>query len=194
MRSDVTRLVVGLGNPGPEYAGTRHNAGFMVVDLLADSLCAAYWKDESGAKVARVRLGDDELVLAKPQTFMNVSGKSVRRLLDVHGVAPGDLVVVHDDLDLLEGEVRAKRGGGHGGHNGLRSLVEALGTGDYQRVRVGIGRPPGRQDPADFVLEPLRRDALERMRETSVPDAAACVMHVLEHGVDSAMREFNGPR
>jgi PTH1 family peptidyl-tRNA hydrolase len=188
----VTRLVVGLGNPGPEYASTRHNAGFMVVDLLAENLRANYWRQESGAQVATVRLGDDDLVLAKPQTFMNVSGASVRRLIAGHRVAVSELLVVHDDLDLPAGEVRAKSGGGHGGHNGLRSLTEALGCGDYLRIRVGIGRPPGRMDPADYVLEPLRRDALEQLRETTVPEAAQCVMHVLESGIDSAMREFNG--
>jgi PTH1 family peptidyl-tRNA hydrolase len=187
----VTRLVVGLGNPGPEYAITRHNAGFFVVDLLAENLRAAYWKDEAGAKATRVRFGDDELVLAKPQTFMNISGKSVRRLLDAYEVPVDEIVVVHDDLDLPEGVVRAKKGGGHGGHNGLRSLTEALGGGEFLRVRVGIGRPPGRQDPADFVLEPMKKDAFARMLETAVPDAAQCVLHVLEQGVDSAMREYN---
>lgn len=187
----MTRLVIGLGNPGSEYASTRHNAGFFVVDLLAENLRAAYWKDESGAKVARVHFGDDELVLAKPQTFMNVSGKSVRRLLEAYDVPVEEAVVVHDDLDLPEGVVRAKKGGGHGGHNGLRSLVEALGSGDFLRVRVGIGRPPGRQDPADFVLEPMKKDAVARMSETAVPDAAQCVLHVLERGVDAAMREHN---
>ncbi len=188
----MTRLVIGLGNPGPEYVSSRHNAGFMVVDLLAQNLRAAYWKDEAGAKSARVRLGEDDLVLAKPQTFMNLSGKSVMRLLGSHDVKAADLVVVHDELDLPDGDVRVKIGGGHGGHNGLRSLTEVLGTGDFVRVRVGIGRPPGRMDPADFVLEPLRREALERMLETVVPEAAQCVMHVLEQGVDSAMREYNG--
>jgi len=187
----VTRLVVGLGNPGPEYAATRHNAGFFVVDLLASNLRAAYWKDEAGAKVAKVRFGDDELVLAKPQTFMNISGKSVRRLLDSYEVAVEELVVVHDELDLPDGVVRAKKGGGHGGHNGLRSLTDALGSGEFNRVRVGIGRPPGRMDAADFVLQPMKKDALALMTETAVPDAAQCVLHVLEQGVESAMREYN---
>ena len=163
----------------------------MVVDLLAENLRAAYWKDQHGAKVASVRLGEDDLVLAKPQTFMNISGKSVKRLLDAYNVAAADLLVIHDELDLAEGVVRAKRGGGHGGHNGLRSLIDSLGTPEFQRVRIGIGRPPGRMDPADFVLEPLRRDALERLRETTLPEGAQCVMHVLESGIDSAMREHN---
>lgn len=186
----MTRMVVGLGNPGAEYANTRHNAGFMVVDLLAENLRVSYWKDEAGAKVGAVRFGDEDLVLTKPQTFMNLSGTAVRRLLDAYDVAPGDLIVVHDDLDLPEETVRVKRGGGHGGHNGLRSLTQALGTGEFVRVRVGIGRPPGRQDPADYVLEPMRREVAERL-EAVVPHAAQAVLHVLEHGVESAMQEYN---
>ncbi len=149
----MSRLVAGLGNPGPEYAATRHNAGFMVVDLLGENLRAAYWKDECGAQTSQVRLGDEELVLAKPQTFMNLSGASVKRLVDEYDVPLDGLIVVHDDIDLPAGTVRVKNGGGHGGHNGLRSLHEKLQDGEYVRVRVGVGRPPGRQDPADYVLE-----------------------------------------
>ncbi|MFA5844606.1 MAG: aminoacyl-tRNA hydrolase [Coriobacteriia bacterium] len=186
----MARLVVGLGNPGPEYVETRHNAGFMVVDLLAENLRAAYWKDLAGAKAALVRIGDEDLVLAKPQTFMNVSGKSVARLMRSYEASLSDLVVVHDDIDLPEGCVRVKWAGGHGGHNGLRSLVETLGSGDWARVRVGVGRPPGRMDPADYVLEPLRREAADRLAAV-LPEAAQAVVHVLEHGVDSAMAEYN---
>jgi PTH1 family peptidyl-tRNA hydrolase len=185
----MTRLVIGLGNPGPEYAHTRHNAGFLVVDLLASTLGASYWKDEAGAKTAKVRLGDEEVVLAKPQAFMNVSGKAVKRLVEAYGAPLGEVIVVHDDLDLPEGDVRAKSGGGHGGHNGLRSLHEVVGD-DYLRVRVGIGRPPGRMDPADYVLEPLRGEKLERL-EGSVPTAAQAVIDVLEHGIEAAMTEHN---
>ncbi len=183
-------VVVGLGNPGPEYAETRHNAGFMVIDLLAENLRVSYWKEQAGAKVAVTRLGDDDLVLAKPQTFMNISGKAVGKLVETYGAKASEVIVVHDDLDLPEGSVRVKRGGGHGGHNGLRSLTEQLGGGDYIRVRVGIGRPPGRQDPADFVLEPMRREAAERLA-AMIPTAAQAVLHVLECGVDSAMQEYN---
>ena len=160
--------------------------------LLGESRRAGDWKNEGGAKLGRVRLGDEDLVLAKPQTFMNISGKSVKRLIDAYGIPVGEVVIVHDDLDLPEGVVRAKKGGGHGGHNGLRSLSETLGSGDYLRVRVGIGRPPGRMDPADYVLEPMRKDALERMLEGPVPEAAQCVIHVLEHGIVAAVRECNG--
>ena len=186
----MARMVVGLGNPGPEYEKTRHNAGFFTVELLGDNLGASYWKDESGARTAVVRLGEEDLVLAMPQTFMNKSGRSLQLLLDSYETAVGDLVVVHDDIDLPPASVRAKDGGGHGGHNGLRSIIEDLGDDSFLRVRVGVGRPPGRQDPAAFVLEPLRRKAFEEF-ESVIPTAAQCVMHVLEHGVDSAMQEFN---
>lgn len=186
----MTRLVVGLGNPGPEYEQTRHNAGFLVVDLLGENLRANYWKDEAGAKVAVVRLGEGDLVLAKPQTFMNVSGASVRRLVELHEVSPEELIIVHDDIDLAPGRVLCKRGGGHGGHNGLRSVHDKLQSDAYLRVRVGVGRPPGRMDPADWVLQKLKGDALEEF-EDSIPTAAQAVIHILEHGIASAMQEYN---
>jgi len=186
----VTRLVVGLGNPGREYAFTRHNAGFLVVDLLGDDLRATYWKDQGGAKVAVVRFGGEDLVLAKPQTFMNLSGTSVKKLVELYAADLADIVVVHDDIDLAAGKVRVKRGGGHGGHNGLRSLHERLGGGDYLRVRVGVGRPPGRMDAADYVLQPLKGAAWDEL-EASVPTAAQAVISVLEQGPDLAMQEFN---
>lgn len=186
----MPRLVVGLGNPGPEYANTRHNAGFWVVDLLAENLRVSYWKDEAGAKVGVARFGDDDLVLAKPQTYMNLSGKAVAKLAHAYEVDPVDIIIVHDDLDLPAESLRVKRGGGHGGHNGLRSLSEALGSGDYTRVRIGIGRPPGRQDAAAYVLEQMNKETAERLGDI-VPHAAQAVVHVLEHGVDSAMREYN---
>lgn len=186
----MTHLVVGLGNPGPEYEHTRHNAGFKVVDLLGENLRATYWKDQAGSKVAVVRLGDGDLILAKPQSFMNVSGGPVKKLLDEYEVELGQLIVVHDDIDLAPGRVLCKRGGGHGGHNGLRSLHEKLGDDAYLRVRVGVGRPPGRMDPADWVLQQLRGDSLEEL-ESAIPTAAQAVLHVLEHGIESAMREYN---
>ena len=183
-------VVVGLGNPGPEYERTRHNAGFLAVELLGENLRANYWKDQAGARIAIVRLGEDDLVLAEPQTFMNLSGKSVKRVLELYEAEPRDMIVVHDDIDLPAGSVRVKVGGGHGGHNGLRSLADQLQTGDYVRIRVGVGRPPGRMDAADFVLEPLRGEAYDDFA-ASIPTAAQAVMHVLEHGADSAMREYN---
>lgn len=186
----MTRLVVGLGNPGPEYEKTRHNAGFRTVDLLAEELGATYWKNRCGASVAVVKRDGEELVLAKPQSFMNLSGGPVKRLLEEFGVEAADLIVVHDELDIPLGDVRAKAGGGHAGHNGLRSLHEKLGTDEYLRVRVGIGRPPGRMQVADFVLQEPRGDALEQF-DDSIPLAAKCVLHIVDHGVQAAMREFN---
>lgn len=186
----MTRLVVGLGNPGPEYALTRHNAGFATVDLLGENLRATYWKDEAGAKVAVVRMGDGDLVLAKPQTFMNLSGASVKRLIESYEISIPQMIVVHDDIDLAPGRVLCKRDGGHGGHNGLRSLHDKLGTDNYHRVRVGVGRPPGRMDAADWVLQQLKGAALEEY-EASIPTAAQAVIHVLEHGIESAMQEYN---
>lgn len=186
----MTRLIVGLGNPGPEYERTRHNAGFLTIDLLAENLRATYWKDACGAKVAVVRMGDDELVLAKPQTFMNLSGSSVKRLIEEFGVSLAETIVIHDDIDLAAGTVRVKRGGGHGGHNGLRSLHDKLGTDEYVRVRVGVGRPPGRMDAADYVLQPLKGEALEDF-EAMIPTAAQATFSILEQGIDVAMRDYN---
>jgi len=186
----MTMMIVGLGNPGPEYERTRHNAGFMTVDLLGENLRAAYWKDEGGAKTAVVRFGEDELVLAKPQTFVNLSGAAVKNLLQAYEVPLSALIVVHDDIDLPAGAVRVKRGGGHGGHNGLRSINESLGSGEYARVRIGVGRPPGRMDPADYVLQPMRGEVLEDF-EAVIPAAAQATTDVLEHGVEHAMQEYN---
>jgi len=187
----MTRMIVGLGNPGPEYEHTRHNAGFLALDLIGENLRATYWKDQAGAKVAVVDFADDELVLAKPQSFMNVSGSAVARLAATFDVKPEDIIIIHDDIDLAPGAIRVKRGGGHGGHNGLRSIHDKLQTDAYLRVRVGVGRPHGRMDPADWVLQPLRGESLEEL-EASIPDAAQATMSILEHGVDTAMRDFNG--
>lgn len=186
----MARMVVGLGNPGSKYENTRHNVGFMVADLLAENLRVTYWRDEAGARVGLVRFGDDDLVIAKPGPFMNLSGKAVAKLADAYETPVNEIIVVHDDLDLPEETLRVKRGGGHGGHNGLRSVVDCLGTGDFLRVRVGIGRPPGRQDPAEYVLEQMRPQTAERLADV-VPHAAQAVLHILEHGVESAMQEYN---
>ena len=155
-------LVVGLGNPGPDYAGNRHNIGFMVLDVLAAkqgdrfkalrSSLGSSRGSSRRADVAEVRLAGAPTVLAKPLSYMNDSGGPVAAVRDYFRIALDRLVVVHDDLDLDFGVVRLKLGGGSGGHNGLRSITKSLGSPDYLRVRLGIGRPPGRMDPADFVL------------------------------------------
>jgi len=151
MPTDVT-LIVGLGNPGPTYAGNRHNVGAMIADVLADRVGARFRSHRSGADVVEGRLAGARVVLAKPRSYMNVSGGPVAALARFYKVEPGALIVLHDELDLPYGTIRVKQGGGEGGHNGLRSISSAIGSKDYLRVRFGIGRPPGRMDPADFVL------------------------------------------
>ncbi|OBB99896.1 aminoacyl-tRNA hydrolase [Mycobacterium sp. 852013-50091_SCH5140682] len=171
-------LVVGLGNPGPVYAKTRHNLGFMVADLLAGRMGSAFKvHKKSGAEVATGRLGDRSVVLAKPRTYMNESGRQVGPLAKFYSISPADIVVIHDELDIDFGRIRLKLGGGEGGHNGLRSVAAALGTKDFQRVRVGVGRPPGRQDAAAFVLDPF--NAVERKEVPTICEQAADATELL---------------
>ena len=151
--------MVGLGNPGPQYAGNRHNVGHMVVDELAARSGQAWRSHKVRAAIAAVRLGlraggapGPRVVLAKPSSYMNVSGGPVAGLLQYFSVEPERVVAVHDEIDIPFADVRLKRGGGEGGHNGLRDISKAIGTRDYLRVRVGVGRPPGRQDAAEHVL------------------------------------------
>ena len=184
-------LVVGLGNPGPQYAKTRHNVGFMVADLLADRIGAAFKVHKrSGADVVTGRLAHRPVVLAKPRTFMNESGRQVGPLAKFYSVSPADVVVIHDDLDLDFGLIRLKTGGGEGGHNGLRSVANALGTKDFQRVRIGIGRPPGRKDPAAFVLEPFT--AAERADVPALCEQAADATELLiDLGLEAAQNQVH---
>jgi PTH1 family peptidyl-tRNA hydrolase len=183
--------VVGLGNPGPEYAETRHNVGVRVVELLAARAGGGrFSKHKANADVLEGRIAGRRAVLAVPRTYMNVSGGPVAGLLRYYGVAPSDLVVVHDDLDLGFGVVRLKQGGGEGGHNGLRSISGSIGTKDYLRVRFGIGRPPGRQDPADFVLK--RFSGAERKElEFAVDLAADAAEALLRDGLEPAQNRIH---
>ncbi len=188
-------LVVGLGNPGPRYAGTRHNIGQVVVDQLAGG--QAFKAGKHQAAVCETRLGvgpggvpGPKVVLAKPTTYMNVSGGPVAGLARWFGVEAGQVVVVHDELDIDLGRLKLKLGGGEGGHNGLRSVSQSLGTRDYVRVRCGIGRPPGRQDPADFVLTGFStREQPEA--ELLVVDAADAVVALVTDGLDAAQQRFH---
>jgi peptidyl-tRNA hydrolase, PTH1 family len=183
-------LVVGLGNPGPDYAETRHNIGVRVVDLLAARAGGRFGKHRTNADVLEARLAGRRVVLAKPRTYMNVSGGPVAGLLRYFSVPVEDLVVVHDDLDLGFGVVRLKRGGGEGGHNGLRSISTSLGTRDYLRVRFGIGRPPGRQDPADFVLKRFT-GAESKELDLAVDLAADAAEALLGEGLEPAQNRFH---
>ncbi|HPX35592.1 MAG TPA: aminoacyl-tRNA hydrolase [Mycobacterium sp.] len=184
-------LVVGLGNPGPQYAKTRHNVGFMVADLLAARIGGQFkLHKKSGADVVTGRLAGRPVVLAKPRCFMNESGRQVGPLAKFYSVAAGDVIVIHDELDIDFGKIRLKLGGGEGGHNGLRSVANALGTKDFQRVRIGIGRPPGRKDPAAFVLEPF--NAAERNEVPTMCELAADAAEALiELGVEPAQNRVH---
>jgi peptidyl-tRNA hydrolase, PTH1 family len=184
-------LIAGLGNPGSEYEGNRHNCGFMVADVLAGRMRAPFKRDRSRARVATGRLAGYPVTLAKPQTFMNLSGRPVAALRTFYKVPADRIVVIHDELDIPFGAIRLKQGGGDNGHNGLRSVTAALGTRDYLRVRVGIGRPPGRMDPADFVLHDF--SAAERKALPDVLERCADAVEVLmQRGLAVAQNEFHG--
>ena len=183
-------LVVGLGNPGPGYAGNRHNVGFMVVDLLAGRMGARFKAHKARADVVEGRLGDARVVLAKPRTYMNESGGPVAGLRDFFKVPADRLVVVHDELDIGYGVLRLKLGGGDNGHNGLRSVRTSLGTGEFYRVRFGVGRPVGRQDPADYVLSdfsPAERKELP----FHVDRTADAVEALVTDGLERTQNTFN---
>lgn len=183
-----TSLVVGLGNPGPQYAATRHNVGWMVVDLLAQRSGASFKRHRTNAEIAETHLGAPpapRAVLAKPLSFMNLSGGPTAGLAAYFRVPPEAIIVVHDELDLPLGAIRLKRGGGDNGHNGLKSITKSLSTKDYLRVRIGIGRPPGRQDPAEFVLKPFA--AAERTEaQIVVEETADAVELLVREGLERA--------
>jgi PTH1 family peptidyl-tRNA hydrolase len=212
-------LVVGLGNPGPRYATTRHNFGYLVADVLADRMGAGAGigagigariragigagsgsgrgsggnfkaHKRSGADVLTGRLAGHPVVLAKPRSFMNESGRQVAALAKFYSVPPSNLIVIHDELDLDFGQIRLKLGGGEAGHNGLRSVSAALSTNEYQRVRIGVGRPPGRKDPATFVLENF---APAERREVPVicEQAADATELLIKLGLEAAQNQVH---
>jgi PTH1 family peptidyl-tRNA hydrolase len=184
-------VIVGLGNPGAEYQRTRHNVGFHVVDSLAHR-----WAIRLSRRSFLSLIGDgvwrgEKVLLVQPQTYMNRSGEAAVKIRDFYHLSLSDFVVVHDDLDLLAGRVRIKRGGGGaGGNRGIASLIEAFGSKDFVRVKVGIGRPPGRQDPADFVLQPFTRQE-EASILAAVDRAADAIETLLIEGLEKAMAAFN---
>ncbi len=190
MSTDPPWLIVGLGNPGPRYAGNRHNVGAMVTEVLARRVNAA-WKSHKGrADIVEGRFAGQRAVLARPRSFMNESGGPVASLIHFFKVPLDHVIVIHDELDLPFGTLRLKTGGGDNGHNGLRSVRASMGSGEFPRVRVGIGRPPGRQDPADFVL---RDYAAAQRKELALQleDAADAVEVLLSEGLVAAQNRFN---
>ena len=196
----VTALLVGLGNPGPRYAATRHNFGFMALDALierarelggAPRAALSSRKDMEAVTISLPVLPGGafaQFLCVKPLTFMNLSGRAVRGAMDFYSLTPADVLVVHDELDLPLGRMRAKRGGGNAGHNGLKSVTQELGTPDFVRLRLGIGRPEPGRDVAGYVLEPFRNDEFAVVRRV-VPAAVDAVMTFLEEGLDAVMRK-----
>ena len=194
-----TWLQVGLGNPGPKYAGNRHNVGAMVVDELASRAGAKLTSHKARAAAATVRIGllpggapGPAAVVAVPSSYMNESGGPVKALMKFFSVEVDRLLVIHDELDIPAGDVRLKKGGGEGGHNGLRSISSALGTKDYLRVRVGIGRPPGRMDAADFVLRDFGTTERKEL-PFLIGDAADAAEMVVTEGLVAAQQKFHSP-
>ena len=183
-------LIVGLGNPGEEYEHTRHNAGFDTVDKIAAEIGVRYWKNECGALTGKGAYRDIDVVLAKPQSYMNTSGGPVKQLMNAYGVSPDHLVVIHDELDIDPGTIRVKLGGGHAGHNGLRSICDKLGTRDWFRVRCGIGRPPGRMPVADYVLSIPKKDAADDFAQATDLGCEAALF-LIEHGLEKTQQKFN---
>ncbi len=187
---NVVKLVVGLGNPGPQYARTRHNLGFMCVDKLAQSRGLRFDRKQAESLVAMGQIDHEPVVLAKPQTFMNQSGKAVAALVRRHGVALRDLLVVYDDLDLPLGTLRLRERGSPGTHNGMRSVVESLGSRDFPRLRLGIGPLPPGVDPVDFVLSPFRPEEQAVVQQAIDLAADAIATWILE-GPVVAMNRYN---
>ena len=189
--TENTFLLLGLGNPGREYKDNRHNFGFMLIDRIAVRLNARGMKVQSKAIVMDARHDEKKLILAKPQTYMNLSGQSVQGLAHFYKVPYENLMILSDDLDIPFGTIRIRASGGPGGQRGLGSILEKLGTKDIPRLRLGIGRPPGRMDPAAYVLQDFSRDELKEL--SSILDRGAdAVFAFVDHGLNKAMNDFNG--
>jgi PTH1 family peptidyl-tRNA hydrolase len=183
------KVIVGLGNPGSRYEGTRHNVGFAVVDALAESPDAGRFQDRFQAEIAELRVGEHKVLLVKPETFMNLSGRSVRQVLDFYDLPAEELLVVCDDINLPLGKLRFRARGTHGGHNGLRDIQNHLGTNEYARLRIGVGAPEG-DDAVDHVLgrfRPVERPVIEEALERALQAA----VYWVEKGIEASMNQYN---
>lgn len=185
-------FIVGLGNPGREYAGNRHNAGFQCIDRLAEAHGISFTRRQARARVAQGEISGHRVLLVKPQTFMNASGEAVGQLVRFYKIAPADVLVLYDDLDLPLGKIRLRPDGGAGGHKGMNSVIQHLGTEDFPRLRLGIGRPPGQMDPVDYVLSDFTVGERADM-ELAFERAVAAIECFLGEGIDAAMNAFNPP-
>jgi PTH1 family peptidyl-tRNA hydrolase len=188
------KLILGLGNPGRSYRWTRHNVGFLLLDYLAEKHHIEITRRGLKSLYGRGKIGPEEAILAKPQTFVNLSGEAAQRLLQFFKIQPENLIILHDDLDLPSGKVRIRLRGGHGGHRGIKSIIESIGTDGFVRVKIGIGRPDRRgPDPADYVLEPLRGEERETFQAMVRKNAETVEFLVLE-GPQEAMNRFHKNR
>ncbi len=181
-------LLIGLGNPGDQYSTTRHNIGQMVINYLANGV--KFSPHKSRMEIADIRLGAVPLVLAKSRGYMNESGAPARALADFYKIDPGRIIAIHDELDIAFNTIRLKLGGGDNGHNGLKSLTSHFNTADYFRLRMGIGRPAGPQDPADYVLKPFA-SAEKKVLEDFIARGAQAAEHLIENGLEATQQEFN---
>jgi PTH1 family peptidyl-tRNA hydrolase len=186
-------LLVGLGNPGPEYEGTRHNVGFQVIDAIAARARAPAYRSKLGAEISEILVGSERILVCKPMEYMNLSGQAVARVAKFWKIEPTRTVVVYDDLDLSFGRLKLGAGGGHGGHNGLRSIIAEWGTSDFHRVRVGIGRPPAGQDPTQYLLTDFKA-AESKALEDSCTRAGEAALAIVREGLTVAMNRFNTKR
>lgn len=183
-------VIIGLGNPGKKYDRTRHNAGFMAIDELGQRVQIGLSQEKNHAVIGKGSIASHEAILAKPQTYMNESGRAVAALLRDAYLDACSLIVLHDELDLPLGTVRIKTGGGHGGHNGLRSIIAHIGTADFTRIRIGVGRPAPGMDSADYVLSPFLTEERPTAQE-ALDKAADAVMAIMSEGMTRAMNLFN---
>jgi PTH1 family peptidyl-tRNA hydrolase len=183
-------LIAGLGNPGRAYRQNRHNVGFMCIDQLAEAWSIRLSKSQSKAIIATARLNYRDVILAKPQTFMNNVGQSIGSLARFYKVEHSRMIIVYDDLDLPTGEARMRPFGGSGGHRGMRSIIQRIGSSDFPRLRIGISRPPGRMDPADYVLQDFSPDEQEQI-DIALKHSQECISHFLLDGIEAAMTYCN---
>ncbi|MBI5292056.1 MAG: aminoacyl-tRNA hydrolase [Chloroflexi bacterium] len=184
-------LIIGLGNPGRDYANNRHNVGFMAVDRLAKTHNTAFTRRQGKALVTTVRLGEEQVVLAKPQTFMNLSGEAVQSLVKFYDVPLADLLICFDDIDLPTGAIRLRPEGGSAGQNGMKSIIAALGTQGFPRLRLGVGRPPGRMDAAAYVLQDFKGFDADVI-DATLDKAVQAIETFVKDGIVTAMNRFNG--
>ncbi|MBQ3387378.1 MAG: aminoacyl-tRNA hydrolase [Eggerthellaceae bacterium] len=186
----ATWVIAGLGNPGAEYAHTRHNAGFDCLDLIAEDVRVRYWKAKDGAVYGEGTWHDVPVVLVKPQQFMNLSGGPVKAVMARYKVKPDHLIVIHDEMDFEPGRVKVKFGGGLAGHNGLKSINEKLGTPEWFRVRIGIGKAPGRMEGADYVLSVPKGEAKEA-HESGIDAARGATLCLVDNGLEKTQQRYN---